>query len=431
MSTKNNDLTDLMIACINDNYEQVVYQVEKLKSDINKQQSNLHTALMYAIFKKNLKIATYLCESGADKDIVDEINNTALMHAIYNCSEIAIYLITHGANIFNKNKLNETAMHFASMLGDLFIVQLLFEHGLDINSSNTNKHSPIMLATGNKHNKLVKYFIDNDANINDVDSNQDNLLHLAIHNNAYDILLLLLMNKNNKVINSRNNDNESPLMFALKNNKNEYAKLLLKYGADPNTCDNEGNIPLNYVIQKNDFEMCKLLLKYKANPNVYFTWNGYSSPLFLAIKDENLEIKELLFDNGANDILFCYIVYDNFDYFQTCVNKNNINRLNSNGETLLYFAVSRNKIDFINYLLENGADPNICNKKEQNQSPLYQAVLNRNYEIFKKLIDYNADYNHKISTKESIRGKASRYCWSSQIYSDLETLNAIECNEWD
>jgi hypothetical protein len=44
---------------------------------------------------------------------------------------------------------------------------------------------------------------------------------------------------------------------------------------------------------------------------------------------------------------------------------------------------------------------------------------------------YNADYNHKLTTKESIYGKANRYCWNSQICKDLKELNAIESNEWD
>jgi ankyrin repeat protein len=428
-----NDLTDLMKACKQNDYDHVVYQVEVLKADINKQRKDGETALASAIHNKNLKIIKYLCEHGANINLKDNVNNTALLHAIYVDSEIALYLIQKGADITIKNKLNETPMHFAAMSGDLLISKILIERGLDINISNKNNHTPIMLAACNKHIKLVKLLLENNADINGEDINNDNLMHLCILNDMYDILLLLIGNRKNTVINNRNNNGESPLLFAIKQNKLQYAKLLLKYGASLNTFDNQGNYPLLYAVEKNNLELCKLLLDNNANPNLYFTWMGYKSPLFSAINNNNNDIKELLLKYEADDLLFCYIENNNFYDFQDVIykNKNSINTKNSNGETLLYFATSRNKIKFVNFLLENGADPNICNEKEQNQSCLYQAVLNRNYEIFNLLVNYNADYNHKLSTNESIYGKANRYCWSSQICNDLKEWNAVECCEWD
>lgn len=428
-----NDMTELMKACKQNDYDHVVYQVEVLKGDVNKQRKDGETALASAIHNKNLKIVKYLCENGANINLKDNVNNTALLHAIYVDSEIALYLIEKGADLTIKNKLNETPMHFAAMSGDLFICKILIDRGLDINVTNKNNHTPIMLAAGNKHIKLVRLLLENKADINGEDINNDNLIHLCILNDMYDILLLLIGNRKNRVINNRNNNGESALFFAMKQNKIEYIKLLLKYGASLDTFDNQGKYPLLYAVEKNNFELCELLLKNGANPNLYFTWMGYISPLFSAMNNNNNEIKELLLKYGANDLPFCYIQNNNFYDFQDIIYKNNlnINTQNSNGETLLYFATDRNKINFVTFLLENGADPNICNKKEQNQSCLYKAVLNRNYEIFNLLINYNADYNHKLSTKESIYGKANRYCWSSKICDDLKELNAIESNEWD
>lgn len=428
-----NDMTELMKACKQDDYDHVVYQVEVLKADINKQRKDGETALYSAIHNKNLKIVTYLCEHGADINLKDNVGNTALLHAIFVDSEIALYLIKKGVDITIKNKLNETPMHFAAMSGDLFITKILIERGLDLNVTNKNNHTPIMLAAGNKHIKLVKLLLENKADINTEDINNDNLMHLCILNDMYDILLLLIGNRKNRVINNRNNNGESPLLFAMKQNKIQYVKLLLKYGVKTDTFDNQGNYPLLYAVENNNVELCELLLKHGANPNLYFTWMGYKSPLFSAINNHYNEIKELLITYHANDLPFCYIQNNNFYDFQDLIYKNKIdvNTKNSNGETLVYFATSRNNLKFVTFLLENGADPNICNEKEQNQSCLYQAVLNNNYDIFNLLMNYNADYNHKLSTKESIYGKANRYCWSSKICDDLKELNAIESNEWD
>jgi ankyrin repeat protein len=426
-----NDITELMKACKQDDYDHVVYQVEVLKADINKQRKDGETALYSAIHNKNLKIVKYLCENGANINLKDNVNNTALLHSIYLSPEIALYLIQQGADLTIMNKFNETPLHFAAMAGDLFISKILIEQGLDLNIPNSRNHTPIMLAAGNKHIKLVKLLLESKADINLEDIHSDNLIHICIFNDMYDILLLLICSTKNIVINNRNNNGDSPLFFAIKKNKIKYIELLLKYGANLDTFDNQGKYPLLYAVENNNVELCKLLLNNNANPNLYFTWMGYVSPLFSAMNNNNNEIKELLIKYGADDLLFCYIQNNNFNDFQDIIYKNNINTKNSNGETLLYFATSRNKLDFVTFLLENGADPNICNKKEQNQSCLYQAVLNNNYEIFNLLMNYNADYNHKLTTKESIYGKANRYCWNSQIREDLKELNAIESNEWD
>jgi len=77
-----------------------------------------------------------------------------------------------------------------------------------------------MMACGNKHFKCVKYLINNNADINVYDFNHDNLLHGCIYHNTYDILLLLLTNKNLTIINDKNVSNESPLMYAIKLNIN-------------------------------------------------------------------------------------------------------------------------------------------------------------------------------------------------------------------
>ena len=137
--------------------------------------------------------------------------------------------------------------------------------------------------------------------------------------------------------------------------------MLLKYGASLDTFDNQGKYPLLYAVENNNVELCKLLLDNNANPNLYFTWMGYVSPLFSAMNINNNEIKELLIKYGADDLLFCYIQNSNFYDFQDLIYKNNINinSKNSNGETLLYFATSRNNLKFVTFLLEKGADPNI------------------------------------------------------------------------
>lgn len=434
-----NNMTGLIIACMDNNYDQVIYQVEKLNSNINYQSTDGKTALMYAIYKNNFKIAEYLCEKGADKNIVDDKGNPALNYAITMAPDVAIYLIMNGADINIKNMCEEYSIHFASMQGNMLIIEMLYERGANLNVFNYNKHTPLMMACGNKRYKAVQYLIKNGADINATDYNNDNMLHGCVHNNSYDILLLLLTNKSNKVINDRNDDNESPLMYAIKENKIEYVKLLLKYGANTYTWDNKGYTPLLYATEKDNYQMTELLLKNGADPNIYFTWMCYRSPLYNAVKNESPDIMQLLFRYNANDLLYVYIENNNINLVSNLLRKEHINNKNSNGATLLFFAVERNNIDIAKLLLEKGADPNICNHKDRNESPLYQAIMNKNYKMVKLLIKYKADYNHRLTINgfggpilgESIMGRADRICWESEICDYLKSLNAKLFYEWD
>jgi ankyrin repeat protein len=166
---------------------------------------------------------------------------------------------------------------------------------------------------------------------------------------------------------------------------------------------------------------------------------GYRSPLYNAVKNDSPELMQLLFNYNANDMLYVYIQNNNVNMINHLLRDVKINNKNSNGATLLFFAVERNNYNIAKLLLENGADPNICNHKERNESPLYQAITNKNYKMVKLLIKYKADYNHRLTINafvgptlgESIMGRADRICWTSEICDYLKSLNAQLFYEWD
>ena len=58
----------------------------------------------------------------------------------------------------------------------------------------------------------------------------------------------------------------------------------------------------------------------------------------------------------------------------------------------VHFAAWDNKSDILEYLIKNGADPNIEGK--DGLSPLYLACVNGNYQSVKCLVDNGAELNH-------------------------------------
>jgi hypothetical protein len=113
-------------------------------------------------------------------------------------------------------------------------------------------------------------------------------------------------------------------------------------------------------------------------------------------------------------------------------NKNDINAKSSysfNGSTLLSIFVERENIEMVKFLLKNGA---LIEK--DNYRVVKIAIIKKNVEIIKKLVDNIIDIDHESTSDEikrykNIRKKIWEFCWSSQdnLEDNLEILpNFIE-----
>jgi ankyrin repeat protein len=148
-------------------------------------------------------------------------------------------------------------------------------------------------------------------------------LHIAACHNNID-LAMNMCNHSNTNINAQDENGNTPLFFAIKNNQKEFLNHLLNKGADPtilngklqtilhaatfnkNTCimerllntkalkninqqDIKGNTPLIYPTKKNYIDVVKLLLSYGADPDMKNLKNKTASDY-----TNSNEIKELL-----------------------------------------------------------------------------------------------------------------------------------------
>lgn len=94
--------------------------------------------------------------------------------------------------------------------------------------------------------------------------------------------------------------------------------------------------------------------------------------------------------------IFIAIKGNEIERLKTLLNKTNINTPNEYGMTPLMYASKYNKINIVNYLLNNKADIRIENKNQYNYTALEEACTsNNNLEIVKILLDIGADINHK------------------------------------
>ena len=104
-------------------------------------------------------------------------------------------------------------MHIASELGCFDIVTYLVSKGADIEAlEDYNNNTPLIHAAGYGHPLVVKFLIDNRANINYQNNYGSTSLHHAVWGNHLDVVKLLIEMNANKSL--RNNNGQTPLDVA-------------------------------------------------------------------------------------------------------------------------------------------------------------------------------------------------------------------------
>jgi ankyrin repeat protein len=115
---------------------------------INEKDREKDTAIMKACSDCNsTNVVTFLLENGANINDRDTIDQTSLIIAAQNgCKDIVKMLLDAGADIHHRNDQGENALISAAQEGHIDTVKLLLEAGVDINQSNSDGETPLDLA---------------------------------------------------------------------------------------------------------------------------------------------------------------------------------------------------------------------------------------------------------------------------------------------
>ncbi|EXJ71678.1 uncharacterized protein A1O5_05486 [Cladophialophora psammophila CBS 110553] len=96
-------------------------------------------------------------QAGDDPDSYDENGHTWLMRIVQNISaskispqdgaELLKILLRAGADVRKRDPMDQTVLHHAASLGEHTAVNILIEHGADVNARNLLEQKPVNLAT--------------------------------------------------------------------------------------------------------------------------------------------------------------------------------------------------------------------------------------------------------------------------------------------
>ena len=260
-------------------------------------------------------------------------------------------------------------MRFSKWFILFFVVFLSFSYG----------STPELIKAYEKRDIItIDEMIFNGYNINIKDDNGETVLFHAVRNNDIEMVNYLI--KNRASINISNNET-TPLLLAVINDYNDIINILLNRGA---------------VIKDNVFKEA-------------IKRNNEDAVLRMMDKGANINVK---FTNGSN-LLMIAANSGMLDVLKKCVEKGiNVNSKDQYNETPLFWAASKlsrslskgtkkNDAAIAQYLIDNGADVNFVNKRSSDGyyfTVLFRASWNDKHDLIKVLLKNGADVNFISNT---------------------------------
>ncbi|OUM63993.1 hypothetical protein PIROE2DRAFT_9380 [Piromyces sp. E2] len=418
----------IRVSMNNKNFFYYLIESNKYKShmDLNEKDLNDEYPIFVAFRYGGTEIFEYLLKYNIDLNVKDNNNNTLLSLAVASGSKkILNHLLKHQVNINVKDNNGIYPLMKAIMKNDFDMVVLLTEHGkkhnINMNIHDINGNTPLTLSYKLNYKNIFKYLL-NYYDINEKDSNGNNILYYVIenkdiiimnyliHNNiditsknkymiscldlaiikGYEVLFPLLKCQfiSSWSVNIQNSNDEIPLVSILKGSKyslkekSYIVEKLISKGSNVNSSDKDGNTSLIYAIQNKSLSIVKLLVENGANVNYY---NPYT----------NKTILKYAVDSGVLDIVKYLVTYNASIY---C---NNPNAIPIFGKTIV--DINEIYIDIVVYLIPK---LRIC---DVNGNMVYKIIRNGKLYLLKNLITNNLDVNLKDYEGDSALANAIYY----------------------
>ncbi len=381
----------------------IVIEAIKKGIDVNKKPFYGRSPIENALYFSNLNIAKILIENGVDINSAIPYSKKNILHiaAEKENLRIAQFAVSKGIDINSTNSYDQSALHaisqkkFSSPQG-VAIAKLLINSGININSQDYYKNTPLHHAVQNSNLPVIKLLIKYkaDTNIkNKADRSPISLtknsyiiailkkagakpnpvieLFDAIHDGNSKLVIKLLNQGLNVNTTAQNNmkltyykmyNNIQPLHFAVYNGQKNIVKFLLQKKADVNARITDDWTPLHIASQKGYLEIAKELIDHGAKINSKLSGTYYTkdqTPLHLAAKQGNIDLVQLLISKNAQ-----------------------IDVVDGNGKSSLFYSVESNHRDIAEYLIDNGANINIIDRYKTNLLQLAIQKRNKDLAIF-------------------------------------------------
>ena len=204
----------------------------------------------------------------------------------YDNENIGVYILDV------KDSQSTFPIHYALKLLKFPIFELLIKT-TRLTLIDTNGNSLLHIAVLTKQIRFLNVLLTKSININNVNTCNENALHLACTYDLNDMITLLINNHIDIDIREKNNG-FTPIFIALLNNNTDAVLTILNTGPDINIQDHNGNTVLHLAILENNLQIIEQCIKFDTlNTNITnLDGNTYLHLILDKVIDEKININD-------------------------------------------------------------------------------------------------------------------------------------------
>jgi uncharacterized protein len=295
------------------------------------------TALMWAAAERHPEVVKLLLAHGADWKIQSSFRETKLPR------------LSAASSVTPFSRGGFTAFLFTAREGDIETAKVMLDAGLDINQTDVDGTSALVVAIMNKHYTFAKFMLDRGADPNVTDTSGRAALYAVVD----------IRNEDWSAMPTRKLEDTYPSTDLIKDVLARGGKVdahLTKplpghSGMDSgDTTLDEGTTPLMRAARSGDGAAMRILLEGGADPTLK-TKEGNTALLFAA-------------GVGYRDKFTTGTESEALDALKVCADRGmDLNEANSRGETALHGAATRGADTIIQYLAAHGAKLDVKSKR--------------------------------------------------------------------
>lgn len=246
----------------------------------------------------DVSIVRMLIGMGVNLNSQDNNGSTPLMFASKNSrAEIVRLLLYNGASPKIKDNASRTALHYAAEGGCTESVTVLLDSGGEVDEKDNSHKTPSLLAVVNNRVNVIHLLARRGADLTLRDPNECGLLHHAVYSNHVEMVTALL--DVGVDINMKGPTQRTALSCAAEKGHAPLVKLLLDRGADIEGKSDYQSTSLMWAAQEGHLDVVKLLIERGAGVNESTTDYGKGSALNYAVSEGHKEIADYLISKGA------------------------------------------------------------------------------------------------------------------------------------
>uniref|UniRef100_A0A8C5PMW0 Inversin n=1 Tax=Leptobrachium leishanense TaxID=445787 RepID=A0A8C5PMW0_9ANUR len=261
------------------------------------------TPLHYAAQGNCPDTVRVLLSHSSVRDEADLEGRTAFMWAAGKGGDKAIKVMLEldpELEVNRTDKYGGTALHAASLSGQISTVRVLLESGAHVDAYDVMKHTPLFRACEMGHREVIHTLIKGGAKVQLVDKDGRSPLHWAALGGNANVCQILIENNINP--NAQDYEGRTPLHCAAYGGYIGCMEVLIENKADPNIQDKNGRTALHWSCNNGYLDAVKLLLKYYAFPNQMENTEERYTPLDYALLGGHQEVIQFMFEHGALSI---------------------------------------------------------------------------------------------------------------------------------